>query len=61
MACRRFHYQAEWNHHQSRVAKGVPYEQELCLASGGPPAQYRISLQFEVFELEGNDVCVSRL
>lgn len=32
----RFHDQAEWNHHQSWVAKGVSYKQKLCLASGGP-------------------------
>lgn len=28
-----------------------------CVWQVVAPAQYRISLQFEVFELEGNDVC----
>lgn len=32
-----------------------------CVWQVVAPAQYRISLQFEVFELEGNDVCVQAL
>lgn len=32
-----------------------------CVWQVVAPTQYRISLQFEVFELEGNDVCFCAL
>lgn len=33
-----FHHQAEWVHHQSRLAQGVSAQQELHLAAGGAHA-----------------------